>query len=194
MKKLILMLAALGVLSAGAVAEDLNDPPWGDLTSWPETFNHWDFPTLLPGVPEEPPPPPPEVPSEVQNPFGNPFIVWPSGEMELPDAGGNPTVVNVATEVQWVDYVHPDGTVEPGVATVHIGVTDPGGQENNNIQVPVSIFIPNSPHENLVKKVFWQMTSDKSPTPQGDPPRGDADDQPPRGRTVGAPSRLVGRE
>lgn len=51
----------------------------------------------------------------------------------------------------------PDGMP---VWTWHIG---PGGGT-------VSIWIPNSPMPNYQKLLFWQMTSDKSPTPTGDPP------------------------
>lgn len=35
----------------------------------------------------------------------------------------------------------------------------------------VAIWIPNNPDPWMVKKLFWQMTSDKSPTPTGDPPQ-----------------------
>lgn len=32
------------------------------------------------------------------------------------------------------------------------------------------IWVPNNPDPNLYKQIFWQITSDKSPTPTGDPP------------------------
>ncbi|MFB3892285.1 MAG: PEP-CTERM sorting domain-containing protein [Phycisphaerae bacterium] len=46
------------------------------------------------------------------------------------------------------------------VWTWHIG---PGGGG-------VDIYVPNNPDPNLVKRIFWQVTSDKSPTPTGNPP------------------------
>jgi len=51
----------------------------------------------------------------------------------------------------------PDGQPIP---TWHIG---PGGGG-------IDIWVPNNPDENLVKRIFWQLTSDKSPTPTGSPP------------------------
>jgi hypothetical protein len=86
------------------------------------------------------------APGEVHNPFGQP--------------------PNEPPHIEWPESAHPEG-VEDWTGqldtTVHIG---PGGGK-------VKIWIPNNPDENLVKKIFWQMTSDKSPTPTGNPPTTD---------------------
>jgi hypothetical protein len=183
MKRFALMVAVVGLLAPLASAEDLSDPPWADdpaAAGFPSTFQHWHFPTLLMTVPPgtEPPPDPPMHPSEVDNPFpsplGGPFIEWPQGPYLGTDAGGNVKEVFVETTVQWVDYMPPGGTSDadliPDTPTVHIGVYDAAGDPDTSVPVPVSIWIPNNPDPNLVKKIFWQMTSDKSPTPHGNPP------------------------
>ena len=57
----------------------------------------------------------------------------------------------------WPDVVEgPDGQL---IQTLHID--EPGG---------LSIWVPNNPDPNLRKLIFWQVTSDKSPTPTGSPP------------------------
>lgn len=124
---------------------------------------------ILPGYP----PPNPEGPSIVpgyENEFGEPYIIWPDGEYWVADPGGNYAWVTAVTTVQLVDYTDPDGNVTPNTPTVHIGVTDGAGNEDGTRTVPVKIVIPNNPDPNLYKVIFWQMTSDKSATPQGNSP------------------------
>jgi len=81
------------------------------------------------------------APVELHNPYGQPQLVFPPG-----------------TTVQGI----PDWKGEL-INTWHIG-----GEEGSYSDL--RIWIPNNPDENLVKKILWQMTSDKSPTPQGLPP------------------------
>jgi hypothetical protein len=156
-------------------------PPWDSSLGFPETTQEWFFPPLLASMgyndgdvldmltyPR---------PEDMDNPFGEPYIEWPLGEMEVenPEEPGTWIMLSYQAEVQWVDYMGPDGIVYPATPTVHISITTPDG---NGVEgtplagttVPVSIWIPNNPDENLMKKIFWQMTSDKSPTPTGSPP------------------------
>jgi hypothetical protein len=68
---------------------------------------------------------------------------------------GEPTITT--TTVTWPDIVPgPEGIEIP---TLHID--EPGG---------LTIWIPNNPDPNLEKLIFWQVTSDKSPTPTGTGP------------------------
>lgn len=83
----------------------------------------------------------PILPTEYENPFAPP----------------EPTLTFVApVEIQWIPGPH-DPVVE--VATWH--VSEPGG---------IDIKIRNNPDPNKHKLIFWQITSDKSPTPTGSPP------------------------
>ena len=130
---------------------------------------------MLLGLPQGAPVPWPTWPSVSNNLFGEAYITWPSGTFIAPEPGtGIPTEYTAVTTVDYVDYMPPWGQgpedVIPGTPTVHIGVNGPDGTPAPGVPVPVSIWIPNNPDPNLVKKVFWQMTSDKSPTPLGNPP------------------------
>ena len=82
---------------------------------------------------------------EFENPYGVPFLTF-----EPMDGSTDPII-----EVQ--DIPGPTGEIIP---TLHIG---PGGGK-------IAVKIQNSPQTNPVKKIFWQFTSDKSPTPTGNPP------------------------
>jgi hypothetical protein len=65
--------------------------------------------------------------------------------------------------VTWPDIVEgPDGVQ---IETLH--VDSPGG---------LTIWVPNNPDPLAVKKIFWQVTSDKSPSPQGTGPTATAPD------------------
>ena len=76
--------------------------------------------------------------------------------MDNPYGGPDGPLMNGAfDEIQWI--LGPEGSDE--IATWHVG--EPGG---------VDIWIPNNPDPDLYKLIFWQVTSDKSPTPVGDPP------------------------
>ena len=159
------------------------DPPWDSSLGFPETTQEWDFPNLLTclgyqnGDVLNPLDPMSPLPGDMENPFGDPYIEWPLGEIEVEDPE-NPCewiMLTYKAEVQVVDYMTPDGTVQGGTPTVHISITTPDGTgvEGTPLAgttVPVSIWIPNNPDPNLVKKIFWQMTSDKSATPTGDRP------------------------
>ena len=98
------------------------------------------------------------APVEFHNPYGNPQIVWPQGTTMQTIPDWNGKYIN----------------------TWHIG--GPEGSFS-----PLSIWIPNNPDENLVKKILWQMTSDKSPTPTGAPPTTD-----PPGTSMPDPYPTVG--
>jgi hypothetical protein len=76
-----------------------------------------------------------------ENPYGLPYI-----DLELTTA-----------TYTWPDYVLGPDEIEIG--TLHIDT--PGG---------LTIWVPNNPDENLKKLIFWQVTSDKSPTPTGTGP------------------------
>ena len=69
---------------------------------------------------------------------------------------GEPIVDLIGAEIE--DIVGPHG--EP-IPTWHIANPD-GGQ--------LIITIPNHPEQNPVKRIFYQITADKSITPTGDPP------------------------
>jgi hypothetical protein len=81
------------------------------------------------------------APIELHNPYGLPQIIWPAD-----------------TTMQTI----PDWNGQP-INTLHIG-----GQEGSYSDL--RIWIPNNPDGGDVKGIFWQMTSDKSPTPLGLPP------------------------
>ena len=181
MRRLALICLGLVMGAASAQAENMWLAPWeGDpaYDMYAQTSQMWDFPWLLQTFPpgQDPPPPPPSEPSDVDNPFpgpyGGPFIEWPQGMVEGTDGLGNPKTVEVTTAVQWVTYwppgSNPSDPGNPCTPTVHIGVIDPAtGLEDTSVTVPVKIYIPNSKDDNLYKEIFWQMTSDKSATPQG---------------------------
>jgi len=173
MKRIVVALAVLGLMTSYVVAEDLVPPPW-DSTLPLQTYQMWDFPTilLLTGLPEGHPVPSPvfPMPGDVDNPFGEPWIEWPSGSYDRPDAGGEIGLVTAVATIESVPYTSPDGTAHPAVPTVHIGVYGPDGNPDPTRTVPVRIWIPNNKDENLVKKISWQVTSDTSPTPQGNSP------------------------
>jgi len=180
MRRLALIAVVIAVGTAAARSEDMWDPPW-DSMGFPETTQEWDFPNLLTcmgygdgDVLDMPMCP---LPGDTLNPFGEPYIEWPlPGEMEVLDPeSGEWVLVTYRAEVDVTDYTTPDGTVQPGIPTVHISITTPDGQgvEGTDLAgttVPVSIWIPNNPDPNLSKMIFWQMTSDKSATPTGSPP------------------------
>ncbi|MCJ7544097.1 MAG: hypothetical protein MUP47_05960 [Phycisphaerae bacterium] len=88
----------------------------------------------------------------VANPFENPYCD-PSNPMSA-------APWMTATNAHIVQTTGPDGNED---WTWHIGAD---GQNGGT----VSIWIPNNPEPELYKLVFWQMTSDKSPTPAGNPP------------------------
>jgi hypothetical protein len=172
MKRAALLLVVMTAWASAALAEDLSPPPW-DLTLPNQTVQMWQMPmlvgmylegTLLTGD---------MTPSMIENPYGVPGLVLPWGEMEIFDElSGQWHSVFVEVTVQRVDYMPPNGRgpedIIPGTPTIHIGVTE--GGVPSGVPVPVSIWIPNNPDPNMVKKIFWQMTSDKSPTPQANPP------------------------
>jgi len=76
-------------------------------------------------------------PIAVMNPFGDPEIEWPLTEP--------PTEPQVAEG--W------DGT---DIMTWHVG-----GQPGSSS--PITIWVPNNPDPDLVKKIQWQITADKNP-------------------------------
>jgi len=178
MKRIAVVLAAVGLMASSVMAEDLSPPPWDMTLPYHTTTQLWDFPFILgpmgmglfPGdvVPS------PMWATDLDNPYGEPWIEWPCGEYEVEDPSGVTGIVTAVVTVDWVDYMPPWGETPddaiPGVPTVHIGVYDAEGNGDTSRPVTVSIWIPNDPEDRPVKKIFWQMTSDKSPTPQGDPP------------------------
>ncbi len=184
MKRVAIVLAVMGLFTAPALAEYMTPPPWDPTLPFPQTYQGWDMPTQLTGLSDgtvlDAPPYNPMPPLDDGNPFGYPVIEWPNGlydiEIVIDEETGETEWVTVeaTTTVDLVCYEDPEGGIHDGTPTVHIGVTDPGtGDEVSGVPVPVSIWIPNNPDENLVKKLWWQMTSDKSPTPLGDPPTTD---------------------
>jgi len=181
MRRVTLTLAVVGLFAATALAEDLTDPPWDQSEPWPQTYSLWDFPFLLQAQPQGATVPSPMEASDfLTTNFATsdwPYIEWPEGQKEVEDPTNPGTFITVyfEAEVDLVEYTDPDGTVHPDTPTVHISITDGNGDPLDGTPlagttVPVSIWIPNSPAPNLVKRIFWQMTSDKSPTPTGDPP------------------------
>jgi len=84
----------------------------------------------------------------------------PMGPFQYPTFSENPygepwIEESPPTSWQWVPGL--DGTTE--IQTIHIDVSG-----------PFTIWVPNNPDPNEVKLIFWQMTSDKSPTPTGSGP------------------------
>ncbi len=174
MKRIAVVLAAVGLMASYVVAEDLSPPPWDMTLPYHTTTQTWDFPFILAGMVTGDDVPSPMWPSEFDNPYGEPCIEWPSGPYVVEDPGGVAGEVTAVATVDLVGYMPPlgegPGDVIPDTPTVHIGVYDLEGNPDTSRPVPVSIWIPNDPEDRPVKKIFWQMTSDKSPTPQGDPP------------------------
>ncbi len=170
MRPVVLLFAVMGLVAPSVLAEDLSDPPW-DPTLPYQTSQSWEFDEIFAGWGDGTSVSGNTPPSSVENPYGGPYVKWPSEYLVVRDEEGNIHLFYVSVTVQVIDYVTPEGITVPGTPTVHIGVYDPeAGNEDTSVLVPVSIWVPNSPEPNLVKKVFWQMTSDKSPTPQGNPP------------------------
>ena len=172
MKRIAVVLAAIGLMASYVAAEDLVDPPW-DTTLPYQTAQTWDFPSILTGMPEGASVSDlPMFPflGDADNPFGEPWIEWPSGDYAVPNAGGEIGLVTAVATVESVPYTSPDGTTTPGTPTVHIGVLGPDGLPDPTRTVPVRIWVPNNKDENLIKKISWQVTSDTSPTPQGNSP------------------------
>lgn len=181
MRRLALVALIVTVGTAAARSEDMWDPPW-DPSLDHQTLQEWDFPNLLTAMayqdgdvldmPMFP------LPGDTENPFGEPYVEWPPVHeipVENPEDPGEIIILTAKTEVEMVEYVDPDGNPQPGTPTVHVSVTTPDGTGVEGtplagVTVPVSIFIPNHPEPNLSKMIFWQMTSDKSPTPTGSPP------------------------
>jgi len=178
MKRIAVVLAAIGLMASYVVAEDLSPPPWDMTLPYHTTTQMWDFPFILGpmglGLFPDDVVPSPMWATDLDNPYGEPFIEWPCGPYVVEDPGGVAGEVTAVVTVDWVDYMPPWGEtaadVIPDTPTVHIGVLDPTGAPDTSRPVPVRIWIPNDPQDRPVKKIFWQMTSDKSPTPQGDPP------------------------
>ena len=176
MRQVMVVSVAVLMLAASARAEDLWPvPPWGDATGFPETYQTWEFAPMLAGIDQGTPMESPTWPSVANNLFGEAYITWPDGPFTAPDPETQvPMEYTAFVTVDYVDYMPPLGNgpddAIPDTPTVHIGVNGPDGLPASGVPVPVSIWIPNNPDPNLVKKVFWQMTSDKSPTPLGDPP------------------------
>lgn len=180
MRRVAIAVAVIGFFAMPALAEDLSPPPWDQSLGFPETWQIWDFPTILATSPQGAAVPSPMEPSDHLTNYPEtriPYIEWPSGQMDIddPDDPGNIITLYYSTNVDIVDYVNPDGITIEDTPTVHISIekadgTPLEGTPLAGVTVPVAIWIPNSPDPNLVKKIFWQMTSDKSPTPTGSPP------------------------
>jgi len=159
MKHTVLLMVLVCATASVALAEDLSPPPW-DPSLPNQTYEVWQLGQIFNGVPQGTVVTDETWPSAFENPYGEPYIVWPTSMGEY----------TVVVTVDYVDYMTPEGTPIPNMPTLHIGVYDGEGIEDTGVPVPVSIWIPNSPDANLFKYVFWQMTSDKSPTPTGNPP------------------------
>lgn len=143
------VLIAMLALSVPAMADDLWPAPW-DASLPNQTMQAWEVPqypggTVIPfGMQFEP--------TRMENPFGGATLTFSPGE-----AGPWPVTIEYVP-----DYHHPDsGLVVP---TVHIG--GPDGMPTADLV----ITIKNKPDENMKKLIFWQITSDKSPTPTGSGP------------------------
>jgi len=133
-------IAFVAALALQAAAEDLNPPPW-DQSLPNQTSQIWEATPLgEPGT---------NISGMVLWPQINPLYMNPFGEASATLAG------------TW-DYEVIDGPKEGQgpIPTWHVG--EPGGS--------LVIKIPNNPNGGDVKQVFWQITSDKSVTPQGSPP------------------------
>lgn len=157
MKRMLFALAAVAMLCTAVSANDWAPPDpitdgWmrGDPGS---TYQQWDFTLLFEGTPGEViPPGQPIGPSDSDNPYGEshgppfdmPFVEWPAeGEVVTVEGPGG-------DDVEVLHIGGPEGTYQL-----------------------LRIWIPNDPSPNPLKKLKWQMTSTKSPTPQGDPPMTD---------------------
>ncbi len=167
-----LLCALVGLTASSLLAEDLNLPPWDQSLPWPQTSTAWQFAEMFKDWPSGTPAPNPTWPSDFWNNFGatgEPCIEWPEQVPDHPD-------YTVAVTIQVIDYWppgSPGGTPGIPTPTVHIGVYGPDGLPADGVPVPVSIWIPNSKDDNLYKVIYWQVTSDKSPTPTGDSPTTD---------------------
>ncbi len=86
------------------------------------------------------------------DPFDNPYCV--------PGTPGGEAPWMTMTNAHIVETLGPDGDE---AWTWHVGADGENGGT-------INIWIPNRPEPDLYKLIFWQMTSDKSPTPTGTPP------------------------
>jgi len=137
-------LASLCVLLMAvtvAVAEDLHDPPW-DASLPNQTSQAWELSDMI--LSADPP-----LPVGVPLPPGELFPLEP-----LPGDNNNPYGPPTLefTGVSSVDW-QPGLDGEGEIPTIHV---DEPGQ--------LILRIPNDPLAREVKKVFWQITSDKSPS------------------------------
>ncbi|MBN2476135.1 MAG: PEP-CTERM sorting domain-containing protein [Pirellulales bacterium] len=141
--KTLVVLACVVVCGASATAEDIWDPPW-DLSLPNQTVQGWEV----------------AVPAGADLPLS-----LPAGT-EIPATWGEnpygwPPMVTFLDPVTVEEIPGPNQGVIP---TVHIDADGPGTYGR------VQITIENNPDDNLKKLIFWQVTSDKSPTPTGSPP------------------------
>ncbi|MCD6304335.1 MAG: PEP-CTERM sorting domain-containing protein [Planctomycetes bacterium] len=153
-EKMITAVGVIAVVAMTAAADDLWPPPW-DPTLPNQTYQAWE-------APQEPdgtyfPPGTIFEPTCIENPYGPATIMFLPPENQPPDPA-------YGTTIQWVEDYHQD---PPGmeIATWHVD-----GPEQNAPAADLVITIKNNPDDNLKKLVFWQITADKSITPQGDPP------------------------
>lgn len=140
--KSLVVLACVAAWSVSALAEDLSPAPWESWmpAEYPTTVQAWEAYGTTGTI----------LPSETvipaewgQNPFG-----WPPTMTFL-----DPVTVEVIP-----------GPTQELIPTWHIDAQGPGTFGK------VVIRIKNNPEPNDQKLIFWQVTSDKSPTPQGNPP------------------------
>lgn len=145
MKKLLLIAAAVALLTPAALAHDLNPPPWrGDPGS---TFQHWTF--------DAPPPNPAQIAPEIEgNPFGDPVIYdeYDTSSEWLPGEGAHEGLYHFYWDF-YIDLPN-DPTPRPAKDIViqftyyYDGTT---GWDNGR-PVP-SVYWPEAPHTNSVAVV-----------------------------------------
>jgi hypothetical protein len=132
--------AAVVAMASVALAKDLNPPPWNP--SLPnQTYQRWEAGPNSGSTGYL-------VPDVYTNPYYDPC-----------DPSSEPPYMTMAN-AHLVETTGPDDTL---IFAWHIGAD---GQTGGT----VSLWIPNNPDPDLYKLIFWQMTSDKSPTPTGAPP------------------------
>jgi hypothetical protein len=131
---------AVMALASVAVAKDLNPPPW-DQSLPNQTYQRWEAGPNSGNTTYL-------QPDDFTNPYYDPC-----------DPCSEPPYMSM-TNAELVETTGPDDTQ---IYAWHIGAD---GQNGGT----VTLWIPNNPIPDLYKLIFWQMTSDKSPTPTGAPP------------------------
>jgi len=181
MKRIVVVLAAVGLMAASAAAEDMWDPPW-DVTGPGTTYQVWDFT-------EDP-----DAPHIVDNPYGDPSIEWPGlvdyqnpvegpyGDVGVWHIGGpgtepQPVTIwvpndpdeNEVKHIQW--QITSTGSPTPTGNQPGVTVPDPSNPGGPGIPPSGGVSHPTHPHGNTNLPNGWYQYAgyiDIIPNPEGE--------------------------